>query len=56
MSDWLKEEIALLDAALVAGEITSDDWKGQVAELKRDANAEDDRQAIIDAGRGHLIK
>jgi hypothetical protein len=55
MSDWLDKEMAALDAQLEAGTITLEEYRRALRELRRDAQDEDAKQDIRDAGRGHLL-
>lgn len=56
MEDWLQDEIDALDLQLEQGEITREYHWQEVLELQRHAKEQEDREAIIAAGRGHLLK
>lgn len=56
VDDWLLKEAAALTDRYMAGDYTLEEYKAEMSVLKRDAKQEQDRQDIIDAGRGHLLK
>lgn len=56
MDDWVEKEIDALDRQLERGEISREYHWDEVLQLRARAKAEQDRQDIIDAGRGHLLK
>ena len=54
--DWVEKEEAALDEQFARGEITAEEHTSQLQALHRDAQEQEDRQSIIDAGRGHLLR
>lgn len=54
--DWFDRECEALERQLANGEISQSEFHREMAELRRDAKEQDDREAIIDAGRGHLLR
>lgn len=54
--DWFDREMAALEVQLEEGEITQAEFRREVASLRRDAQEQEDREAIRAAGRGHLIR
>lgn len=54
--DWFDEEIAALERQLHNGSISQEDFNRHVRELRRDAQEQEDREAVIEAGRGHLLR
>lgn len=56
MTDWFDDEMTALDQRLLRGEITPEQHTAEARQLRLDAQDEDDRQMLIDAGRGHLLR
>lgn len=56
MENWLKRELELLLKDYERGEIDNDKYLAERAALLMDAKEQQDREAIIDAGRGHLVR
>ena len=54
--DWFEEEMAALERQLMNGAISHEDFDRHVRELRRDAQEQEDREDIIAAGRGHLLR
>lgn len=54
--DWFDREMAALKQQRDADEITESQFRQEVASLRRDAREQQDREDIIAAGRGHLLK
>lgn len=54
--DWFDREVEALEQQLEAGEITQAEFRREIAALRRDARDQQDREDIIAAGRGHLLK
>ena len=54
--DWFKEEMEALERQLMYGAISHEDFNRHVRELRRDAQEQEDREAIVAAGRGHLVR
>jgi predicted transcriptional regulator len=56
MMDWFEEEMEALERQLMNGAISHEDFNKHVRELRRDAQEQEDREDIIAAGRGHLLR
>lgn len=54
--DWFDREMAALEEQLESGEITQQQFRREVVSLRRDAQEQQDREDIIAAGRGHLLR
>lgn len=54
--DWFDREMEALEQQLRHGEIDMTTFRCEVASLRRDAQEQEDRESIIAAGRGHLLK
>jgi len=54
--DWFDKESDALDAQLERGEITAEYHRREMRLMAKDAQEQEDRQSIIDAGRGHLLR
>lgn len=56
MMDWFDKEAEALDDQLARGEITIDEHRREMRLMVQDAKEQEDRQDIIAAGRGHLLR
>lgn len=54
--DWFDREMDALERQCRNGEITFDEYRREVAALRRDAQEQEDRESIRAAGRGHLLR
>ena len=54
--DWFDKEADALDDQLARGEITADEHRREMRMMRQDAQEQEDRQDIIAAGRGHLLR
>lgn len=54
--DWLEKEMEALEHELEEGRITRQEFRIFARELERDAQDQEDRENIIAAGRGHLLR
>ena len=56
MTDWYDKEVEALEKLYEDGQISQLEFKFEMQQLNHDAKEELDRQAIIDAGRGYLLR
>jgi len=56
VEDWLEPEMDALQALYERGDIDKADYDAKVRALLRDADRQQARQDIIDAGRGRLLR
>lgn len=54
--DWFDEEMRALERQLEDGQISREEFRSQVRQMRRDAQEQDDQEAIIAAGRGYLLR
>lgn len=54
--DWFDKEMEALDWQLNRGLITPSEFRDAERELKADAKKQQDREDIVAAGRGHLVR
>lgn len=54
--EWFDKEVEALEEQLAVGHITPKQFAEALRELQRDAKAQQDREDIIAAGRGHLLR
>ena len=54
--DWFDKEMKALERQRDEGVISDQKFKAYARELQRDAQEQEDRDDIIAAGRGHLLR
>jgi hypothetical protein len=54
--DWFDKEAEALDDQLARGEITIEEHRREMRLMVQDAKEQEDREDIIAAGRGHLLR
>jgi len=54
--DWFDEEVEALEEQLRRGEINLMQYRQYVREMRQDLQEQQDREDIIAAGRGHLLR
>lgn len=54
--DWFDDEVEALRKQLEAGEITRREFDLAMSQLTYDMKEQEDREDIIAAGRGHLLR
>lgn len=56
VTEWLEAEMDALQARYERGDMTKQQYDAEARSLLRDADEQQTRQDIIDAGRGHLLR